>query len=371
LISFCEEIALGYNCQLTSFQSNHEGELIDFIQANTEDADGIIINPGAFGHYSYALHDALLDAQLPCVEVHLSNVEEREDWRKKSVLTDICIAKISGKKEEGYREAIEILSVDLNLVIGFPLEHSLSPELHNQMYKKLEIATRMLALESQNLCSLIKRIHHSKIGLTAVTMPHKENIIPYLDHVDELAKDIGSVNTVINNDGELFGYNTDHAGIEYALRDEELSDKQVLILGAGGAAKTVAYYLNKMNAKVLYFNRTKEKADTLAEIYGGRVISKNDLDRNKVDFIINTTPLGMSPFENQSPLSLDEMPEGTTVFDLIYNPNKTLLMQYAEQKGGKSISGIDMFVAQALKQIELWKGLKLDTEIYLNELNVN
>jgi len=97
------------NCEVISFQSNHEGALIDFIQSNSELASGIIINPGALTHYSYALHDALRDTDLPCVEVHLSNINSRESWRKISVTAPACVAQISGKKEKGYVEAIKIL----------------------------------------------------------------------------------------------------------------------------------------------------------------------------------------------------------------------------------------------------------------------
>ena len=97
------------NCEVISFQSNHEGALIDFIQSNSELVSGIIINPGALTHYSYALHDALKDADLPCVEVHLSNINSREPWRKISVTAPACVAQISGKKEKGYAEAIKIL----------------------------------------------------------------------------------------------------------------------------------------------------------------------------------------------------------------------------------------------------------------------
>ena len=105
--------ALKYEIEVESFQSNHEGRLIDFLQEKSDGADGIIINPGALTHYSYALHDALVDANLPCVEVHLSDVENREEWRKVSVTQLACIAKISGKKEDGYIEAINILNKKL------------------------------------------------------------------------------------------------------------------------------------------------------------------------------------------------------------------------------------------------------------------
>lgn len=108
--------ATKFNLEVIAYQSNHEGYLIDKLQAESSNCKGIIINPGAFTHYSYALHDALLDSALPSIEVHLSNIKEREDWRKKSVTAQACIKIISGKKEEGYKDAIKILAEYLNNV---------------------------------------------------------------------------------------------------------------------------------------------------------------------------------------------------------------------------------------------------------------
>lgn len=110
IVALVERVATEHNCEIQAMQSNHEGGLIDFIQDNSVSASGIIINPGALTHYSYALHDALLDTRLPVVEVHLSNISEREEWRRTSVTAAACIAQISGKKEKGYIEAVEVLS---------------------------------------------------------------------------------------------------------------------------------------------------------------------------------------------------------------------------------------------------------------------
>lgn len=103
-----------HGCVVKSFQSNHEGELIDFIQKNAPSAKGMIINPGAFTHYSFALHDAILDAEIPAVEVHLSDISKREQWRRTSVIAPACIAQISGKKEKSYIEAVKLLAKKIN-----------------------------------------------------------------------------------------------------------------------------------------------------------------------------------------------------------------------------------------------------------------
>lgn len=114
IINVTEAEAAKFNLEVIAYQSNHEGDLIDKLQSEASNCVGLIINPGAFTHYSYALYDALLDVALPSVEVHLSNIKEREDWRKKSVTAQACIKIISGKKEDGYKDAVKILAEYLN-----------------------------------------------------------------------------------------------------------------------------------------------------------------------------------------------------------------------------------------------------------------
>ncbi len=327
----CTEKAKELGFELVAFQSNHEGELIDFIQANK--ASGILINPGALSHYSYALHDALLDTQLPCIEVHLSDISNRESWRKKSVTAPACLTQISGKGAEGYLEALELFTRPINAVIGNPLEKSWSPKLHNSAYKELGIKAVLVKMENENIQVLVDRIRHQNIALTAVTMPHKENIISLLDEVDPLAKEIGAVNTVINKDGQLYGYNTDIIGIEAALLDLDLKGKKVLIIGAGGAAKAVAHVLKAKGSEIFILNRTPHKAAALAQKYGAKVVDK--IPKN-IDHIINATPQEMD-----------------CTFDLNYHRNQR---------------GLKMFVIQGLEQARLWTGKSLDPVKYLNEL---
>ena len=131
----------------------------------------------------------------------------------------------------------------LNLVIGYPLAHSKSPALHNALYKKLGINAKMEALERKDIAGLIKIIKSQNVGLTAVTMPFKQTVMRYLDVIDETAKATGAVNTVINKSGKLTGYNTDIDGIALALKNVPLKGKNVSLIGAGGAARAVAYYL--------------------------------------------------------------------------------------------------------------------------------
>lgn len=354
---------------LESFQSNHEGELIDFLQKEAQKADGILINPGALSHSSYALKDALLDTKLPCIEVHLSKLFEREDYRRKSVTAEVCALMIYGKGVKGYREALDLL-LDLiekkrvilqNQVIGNPLDHSLSPELHGLIYNEIGLAAVMKkrVVPPDELKKIISDFRENKGALMAVTLPHKESVMEYLDEIDPLAKKIGSVNTVLNKNGRLVGSNTDIVGIKAALEGVKIKNKKILILGAGGASKALCYFLKSKGADVLVYNRTHQKALDFAKKYKVKAVSLADLNPQDIDVIVNATPLGMHPFIHECPLSADFLLPKHTVFDLIYNPEKTLLLHQAESIGAKTRSGLLMFVAQGVAQVEKLSGRKI------------
>lgn len=251
----------------------------------------------------------------------------------------------------------------LNLVIGFPLGHSKSPLLHNFVYGKLGISAVMLALPKRNIRQLVPIIKNFPVGLTCVTMPFKQAVMPYLDFIDKRAKDIGAVNTVINKNGKLYGFNTDIDGVAFALRGLAIKNKIVLILGAGGAARAVVYYVSKQGGKILYLNRTKKNAIALQKKFGGKVISEADLSGHQADIVINTTPVGMYPNLLESPLNKKYFKKGQTVFDVIYNNKPTRLLKEAKAAGSKTVSGMDMFVGQGLRQIELYSGKKLNKDI--------
>lgn len=259
-------------------------------------------------------------------------------------------------------------SVIKNSVIGYPLEHSLSPILHNELYCLLGIEAELIKDEDDDIKNLVSRIRNKPYGLTAVTMPHKQSIIEYLDEVEDNALEINSVNTIVNKKGKLFGYNTDVYGIEYALRDVEIKNKSVLIIGAGGVARPVAYFISQAGGKPLFSNRTREKAEALVKDFGGRVVEMEELKSENVDIIINTTPIGMSPDFDSSPVPRDFLLDRHIVFDIIYNPLETKLLQDAKFAGAKVISGLDMFIAQGTRQIELWRDIKIDIGKHFDKL---
>ena len=244
----------------------------------------------------------------------------------------------------------------LNLVIGYPLHHTQSPTLHNTIYELLNIDAVLLAIECVDVKSIIQSIKTLGIGLTAVTMPFKEKILPYLDQYSTNIDGLNSVNTIIQHKDKLYGYNTDIDGIAYAFRNVIVEAKQVLIIGAGGAARAAACFFQKKKAHLLWFNRTQENALKMVEIYGGEVINDSYLKNKAIDIIINTTPLGMFPHIQDSPLPNYQFNQNQVIFDMIYNPLDTKLLQQARQYGAFTISGLDMLIGQGIRQIELWSG---------------
>ncbi len=267
-----------------------------------------------------------------------------------------------------------IKNMILNAVIGYPLEHTLSPKLHNALYKAAGLNAVLFPFAKEDLAKLVETIRFLSVELTAVTMPFKQEILGYLDFVDEEAKMTGAVNTVILKNGKLNGYNTDIVGIKAALKGLELKDKTVLLLGGGGAALSVAHVIKAVGGRLLVCNRDSKKAQVLIEnVFGpnskqAEIVSLDELTAKDVDVIINATPVGMFPSVNESPLDSILLDSHQVVFDLVYRPMKTKLLLDAESKGAKTISGVTMFIAQALEQIRLWSGKDLSGLIPENEL---
>ena len=247
----------------------------------------------------------------------------------------------------------------LNAVIGHPLSHSRSPKLHNPVYERLKLNARLLPFSHPDIKVLVSAIRMLPIHLTAVTMPHKQSIMSLLDTVDSAAKKVGALNTVINRGGKLHGYNTDIDGIRYALRGVTLKDRNVLLVGAGGAAYAVGYVVKEGGGNLLYLNRTPQKAKKLQKMFGGLLVREGELREEGIDVIINATPLGMYPETSAIPIPEKLLHKHQTVFDLVYNPVETKLLKLAKKKGAQTISGLEMFAVQGLRQIELSTGKKI------------
>lgn len=253
-------------------------------------------------------------------------------------------------------------NTQLNMVIGYPLTHTLSPILHNSVYHLLNRNAVMLANSNPNLASVMQALKALSVGLIAVTMPFKREVLSYVDNESDEVKQLKAANTLILHDGKWFGYNTDIDGIAYALRNTSLANKKVLMIGAGGAAYAAAFYLKKNNADLFWLNRTPKHVDSIINKFGGTRVGNDCIDDLAIDIIINATPVGMFPNMNNSPLPNYQFKQNQTIFDMVYNPLDTMLIQQAKSHGAFCISGLDMFIAQGIKQIELWLNEKIDRD---------
>ncbi|HLW44039.1 MAG TPA: shikimate dehydrogenase [Candidatus Acidoferrales bacterium] len=250
-------------------------------------------------------------------------------------------------------------------VIGNPIEHSLSPVLHNTGFAARRVNSVYLPFLVRDLGEFVAAIELLGIAGFSVTIPHKEHIVRHLDDCDALAAQIGAVNTVVvRGQGKLFGYNTDYVGVLRALeRRMPIAGSRVLILGAGGAARAVAFALARGGAAVAISARRMERARKLARAAHGEAIPRGALRHEFFDAIVNATPVGMYPYGNDSPLGAREL-NCRLVFDTIYRPQRTKLLQLAVSRGIETVSGLDMFLAQGTAQWEIWMGERApDTEM--------
>jgi len=242
-------------------------------------------------------------------------------------------------------------------VIGNPISHSLSPQLQNAGFDARGIDALYLPFLVRDLKDFCNSIETLRMKGFSVTLPHKQAILRYLDDCDELAASIGAVNTVsVRANGKLFGYNTDYVGVLRALeRRMPLRGSRVLILGAGGVARAVVFALSRAGASVGICARRPARAAALARAAGAETVMRKHLGSEFFDAIVNATPVGMCPEMGRSPLEASEL-NCRLVFDTIYRPRVTKLMQLAARRGIETVSGVEMFLAQGIAQWELWTG---------------
>lgn len=255
-------------------------------------------------------------------------------------------------------------------VFGDPIRHSRSPLMLNRAFQEsgLNAAYAAFHVKPDGLKAAVQGIRALGFRGVNVTIPHKVDIMNYIDEIDEGAKIIGAVNTVVNEDGKLIGYNTDGIGYVRSLKEEtgfELPGRKVLMLGAGGAARGVAYALAKEGAEsIVIANRTKSKADELARaIEPYTAASGIDLEQIKdfageVDLIVNTTSAGMHPHIDELPMSTESIRSGQLISDLIYNPRITRFLREAEAGGARIHGGLGMFIYQGAYAFEYWTGVQ-------------
>lgn len=248
-------------------------------------------------------------------------------------------------------------------LIGHPVEHTFSPQMHNAAFSKLKMNYIYAAfnVKPENLEKAIKNAEALDIKGFNVTIPHKINVIPYLNDIDETARQIGAVNTI--DFKNLKGYNTDGIGAVKAIEEiTKVKNKNILIAGAGGASRAIAFYLKKNNVnEITILNRNIQKAQNLADELEATSDSITRINQHmeNADILINTTPIGMHPNINDTPItSAEYMHEELVVFDAVYNPNKTQLLKEAIKAGAKPVYGIKMLLYQGAESFRIWTGKK-------------
>ncbi len=242
-------------------------------------------------------------------------------------------------------------------VAGNPIRSSLSPIMMNTAFRRETVNAVYLALQANKLSDLLKLVQEIPIQGLSVTMPLKQEIMAHLEKTDPLSAKIGACNTVLRaQDGKLYGFNTDVAGITGPLEKRmSLRGAKVLVLGAGGAARAAVFGLRDKGAEVFILNRTAETAQKLARQAGAKTIKKDAVAKTTFDVILNATPVGMAGIKAPQLLEAKEL-NTKLVFDLVYNPLETPLLRLARQKNIPIVTGIEMFVQQGARQFEIFTG---------------
>lgn len=261
-------------------------------------------------------------------------------------------------------------------VIGHPIKHSLSPLMHNAVFKSLKLGYEYKAfeVEKEELKGKIAEFKEKEFLGVNVTIPHKVNIIKYLDCLSDEAKLIGAVNTV-KFGGKTWGYNTDGLGCVRAFEEAgvKLKDKKILILGAGGASRALTFQFTKEKAEIWVSDKIKEKAVDLAKdvkekLHGS--VHAIDVEEEtlremvkRIDILVNATPIGMLPNVGETPINTKILKSNITVMDIVYNPVETKLLREAGKIGCKTIDGVGMFVHQGAESLKIWLDIKPPIEL--------
>lgn len=261
-------------------------------------------------------------------------------------------------------------------VIGFPIEQSLSPLIHNAGFNELNLDFNFIkqSVKQEDLVSAINSIKiFENIKGISVTIPHKVNAFNLVNKVTDEASQIGAINTIYKDNGLVIGTNTDWYGIYLPITENiNFSSRNVLLIGAGGASRSAIYALKKLDCNIYLKARNSEKAKKLALEFNINIL-ENENTKIDFDLLINATPLGMYPNINEISVSEELLHQANAVFDLIYNPIETKLIKTAKKLNKKIIFGTEMFLYQAVKQFEIYTGLKAPIEamrkVLLEKLN--
>jgi shikimate dehydrogenase len=252
--------------------------------------------------------------------------------------------------------------------------------MHNAVFKKNSMDWEYKVFETKpvNVAAFLKQLRKEKIRGINVTIPHKHAVMPFLDKIDKVAAVIGAVNTVVNKNGKLTGYNTDYLGFGETLKKNRINlrGKKVVMLGAGGAAHAIAYMINLQKpAKFYILNIDISMTEQLIKKLKLKKVMYGDIAKTKekdaiiasADFIINATSVGQH--DNNVPYNIDKLKKGAVVYDIIYNPAKTAFLKLAQRKGAKTLNGLDMLIYQGMHAFKLWTGKKSEYAVIKQALN--
>ena len=248
-------------------------------------------------------------------------------------------------------------------ILGNPVSHSLSPVMHNAAFAEKKIDAVYVPFATTDLKMAVDGIRGLCVKGASVTIPYKEEVAVYLDDVAPVAKKIGAVNTIICEGDKLVGINTDWRGACRALEDKiVLSQKKVVLLGAGGAARAIGFGMKEKDVELCLVSRTESRGKKLADELDCPWVSLTDVVKQHGDILINATSIGMVPDIGKSPVPDSVLPRFQVVMDIVYAPMKTHLLTAAEQAGCEIINGLEMLLYQGVAQFEMWTGAKAPVE---------
>ncbi len=252
-------------------------------------------------------------------------------------------------------------------VIGNPIEHSLSPVMHNRAFMETGYNGAYLAFLVTDLESAIAGVRGLGIKGLSVTIPHKVAVMNLLDEIDDMAIKIGAVNTVVNQDGKLYGYNTDCLGAIHAILEKtKIHGKNVVMIGAGGAARAIGFGILAHGGKLTILNILEDEGARLSKDLSVPCYPLSEFGRFDYDILIHATPVGMSPEVHKMPVDRKDLKPNRVVMDIIYNPLHTRLLTESVKIGCTIVDGVSMFVYQGVAQFEMWTGKKAPVDIMRN-----
>jgi shikimate dehydrogenase len=391
----CQRVGAELGLEIEFRQTNAEFQLIDWIHESRQRAAGMVLNPAAFSHTSVAVLDALKTCEFPILEVHISNIHQREEFRHHSFVSRVAQGVICGFGTQGYVLALQRLgrlignshvaaieNRDGFLVglIGAGIQSSLSPALHERegaaqglryLYRLIDLTVLGLGVEA--LDELITAAQRMSFAGLNITHPYKQSVIPLLDDLSDDARALGAANTIVLKDGKRIGHNTDWFGFAENFRRgfPDAPRDHVVQLGAGGAGSAVAHAALTCGVKKLTIvDPVTERAQAVAAGRAARfgpnrifVASPSEVPTAlaTADGLINTTPVGMAKYPGL-PLSADLLRPDLWVAEIIYFPLETELLRTARALGCRTLDGGGMMVFQAAEAFRLFTGVEPDTQ---------